>query len=157
MKLLLLFIGKSKDAYLKQELAKFSKRTQAFCSMELVELDDVKQAKNLSPDQLKAAEAEKFNKQFKPTDAVFLLDEKGKQYSSKAFADFIEKQLRESSGRMVFCIGGAFGFDEGLKQKSRGLISLSKMTMNHQIARLVLTEQVYRAFTILNNHPYHNE
>ena len=87
---------------------------------------------------------------------LFLLDEKGKNYDSREFARFLKIKFHENK-KIVFAIGGAFGFSENLYSKSAGLISLSKMTFSHQIIRLFFSEQLYRAFTILNNHPYHND
>ena len=87
---------------------------------------------------------------------LFLLDEKGKNYDSREFAEFLKIKFQESK-TIVFVIGGAFGFSKDLYSKSVGLISLSRMTFSHQIIRLFFTEQLYRAFTILNNHPYHND
>ncbi|MDC3182041.1 23S rRNA (pseudouridine(1915)-N(3))-methyltransferase RlmH, partial [Flavobacteriaceae bacterium] len=92
----------------------------------------------------------------KKNDLLFLLDEKGKNYDSREFAEFLKIKFQESK-TIVFVIGGAFGFSKDLYSKSVGLISLSRMTFSHQIIRLFFTEQLYRAFTILNNHPYHND
>ena len=157
MKIALYFIGKNKEPLLKAEIDKFQKRLSSYCTMQIEEIPDVKNAKNLKPEQLKRAEEEKFLQHFKPNDMVFLLDEKGKTFNSRSFASWMEKQMSLSSGRLVLCIGGAFGFSESLKQKANGLISLSSLTLTHQMARIVLVEQIYRAFTILNKHPYHND
>ena len=96
-------------------------------------------------------------KKIKKNEIVILLDEKGTNYSSLQFAKFIENKLLQKVKNVVFVIGGAYGFDKEVYRKSQYQLSLSKMTFSHQMVRLFFTEQVYRAFTIINNHPYHNE
>ena len=106
--------------------------------------------------EIKKIEGENILKKIKNNNLLFLLDEKGENYNSRKFADFLKIKLKESK-TIIFVIGGAFGFSKEVYAKSNGLISLSKMTFSHQIIRLFFTEQLYRAFTILNNHPYHND
>ena len=89
-------------------------------------------------------------------DALILFDEKGKQMDSKAFAQFISKQTMLQSGTLVFCLGGAYGFSESLRKRAKGMVSLSSMTFPHQLARVIALEQLYRACTIINHHPYHH-
>ncbi len=88
---------------------------------------------------------------------MLLLDEKGQVFTSVAFARYIEKQQVQSRGRVVFIIGGAYGFSEAMYQRANGLISLSGMTFSHQLVRVIFLEQIYRAFTILKGEPYHHE
>ena len=126
-----------------------------FNKFQIIEVNSVKTRKNNS-DEIKKIECENILKKIKKNDLLFLLDEKGKNYNSREFADFLKVRFQESK-TIVFVIGGAFGFSKDLYTKSKGLISLSKMTFSHQIIRLFFTEQLYRAFTILNNHPYHND
>ena len=87
---------------------------------------------------------------------MILFDEKGKQMDSKAFAQFISKQTMLESGSLVFCLRGAYGFSESLRKRAKGMVSLSPMTFPHQLARVIALEQLYRAYTIINHHPYHH-
>lgn len=105
----------------------------------------------------KQREAEKILEKLQPTDFLILLDEKGVEFSSVQFADYIQKRENQSLKRIVFLIGSAYGFDEKLYQRANDKIALSRMTFSHQLIRLIFLEQFYRAYTILNNFPYHNE
>ena len=119
-----------------------------FSSIEIIEYNGSAWTKSLLE--------QSFTKRFSHSTIKVLLDEKGKNYDSREFARFLKIKFHENK-KIVFAIGGAFGFSENLYSKSAGLISLSKMTFSHQIIRLFFSEQLYRAFTILNNHPYHND
>ena len=121
-----------------------------------IKLIVVGKTKKNNENEIKKIEGENILKKIKNNDLLFLLDEKGENYNSRKFADFLKIKLKESK-TIIFVIGGAFGFSKEVYAKSNGLISLSKMTFSHQIIRLFFTEQLYRAFTILNNHPYHND
>ena len=102
------------------------------------------------------AEEELIMKHVGDRDALILFDEKGKQMDSKAFAQFIDKYSMTHGGTLVFCLGGAYGFSDSLRKRANGMVSFSPMTFPHQLARVVALEQVYRACTINNNHPYHH-
>ena len=106
---------------------------------------------------LKAKEAEKYLEKIKDDDFVILLDENGKEYNSRMFANFIEQRQNQSIKRLIFIVGGAFGFDEKLYTRANMTIALSKMTFSHQLVRIIFLEQIYRAYSIINNFPYHND
>ncbi|MDC0593207.1 23S rRNA (pseudouridine(1915)-N(3))-methyltransferase RlmH [Flavobacteriaceae bacterium] len=155
MEIKLVVVGKTKNKELISLIEDYIKRINFFNKFQIIEVNSVKTRKNNS-DEIKKIECENILKKIKKNDLLFLLDEKGKNYNSREFADFLKVRFKESK-TIVFVIGGAFGFSKDLYTKSKGLISLSKMTFSHQIIRLFFTEQLYRAFTILNNHPYHND
>jgi len=155
MEIKLVVVGKTKNKELINLIEDYIKRINFFNKFQIIEVNSVKTRKNNS-DEIKKIECENILKKIKKNDLLFLLDEKGKNYNSREFADFLKVRFQESK-TIVFVIGGAFGFSKDLYIKSKGLISLSKMTFSHQIIRLFFTEQLYRAFTILNNHPYHND
>ena len=149
MEIKLVVVGKTKNKELISLIEDYIKRINFFNKFQIIEVNSVKTRKNNS-DEIKKIECENILKKIKKNDLLFLLDEKGKNYNSREFADFLKVRFQESK-TIVFVIGGAFGFSKDLYTKSKGLISLSKMTFSHQIIRLFFTEQLYRAFTILNN------
>ena len=155
MEIKLIVVGKTKNHELINLISNYVKRINFFNKFQIIEVNSIKTKKN-SENEIKKIEGENILKKIKNNDLLFLLDEKGKNYNSRKFADFLKIKLKESK-TIIFVIGGAFGFSKEVYAKSNGLISLSKMTFSHQIIRLFFTEQLYRAFTILNNHPYHND
>lgn len=157
MKTELWVIGKTNEKYLLDGIAIYEKRLQHYLSFTLVVFADVKNAKNLSPTQLKEKEGDIFLSKINPADIVILLDERGKMLTSVQFADFLEKKNIQSQKKLVFIVGGAFGFSEEMYARANEKLSLSTMTFSHQMIRLFFVEQLYRAMTILNNEPYHNE
>jgi 23S rRNA (pseudouridine1915-N3)-methyltransferase len=156
MKVELWAIGKTNEAYLKEGIAIYLKRLRHYLKFELVVIPDIKKAGKLSPEQLKTKEGEAVLQRMKEGDSLILLDEGGRQYTSEAFAAFLNRQFQHSHRRIIFLIGGAFGFDEAIYQKAESQLSLSKMTFSHQMIRLFFVEQLYRGMTILNNEKYHN-
>lgn len=156
MKIELWAIGKTNEKYLEEGIAIYLKRLKHYVNFEFSIIPDIKQAGNFNSTQLKAKEGEAMLARLKNEDFLILLDEKGESYTSEAFANFLEQKLQLSHKRMVFLIGGAFGFSEGLYARANGKLALSKMTFSHQMVRLVFVEQLYRAMTILRNEPYHN-
>lgn len=157
MKITLLCIGKTDDKYIQEGLDKYLKRLKHYISFNFVVIPDVKNAKNLSEAQQKEKEAELFFKYVAANDQVILLDERGKEYRSVEFADFLEKKMVSSVQHLVFLIGGPYGFADAVKARANGSLSLSKMTFSHQMIRLFFVEQIYRAFTIMKGEPYHHE
>lgn len=155
MQIKLIVVGKSKNQELTSLIEKYVYRINFFKNFKIIEVNSSKTKKN-NANEIKKIESENILKKIKNNDLLFLLDEKGKNYDSRDFAKFLKIKFQESK-TIVFVIGGAFGFSKDLYSKSVGLISLSRMTFSHQIIRLFFTEQLYRAFTILNNHPYHND
>lgn len=126
-------------------------------NFDITELPDIKNAKNLSPDLLKKEEGKSFHNFIDNQDIVVLLDEKGKEFTSRGFAEKMNHWQNNSVKKLVFVIGGAFGFSEDIYQRANEKISLSKMTFTHQMIRLFFIEQIYRADQILQGKPYHND
>ncbi len=157
MKITVLCISKTSDSYILEGMREFQNRIKHFIKLDWIELPEVKNRKNLNRDQLLALEEELFLKHLSNTDSIFLLDENGKEFSSRQFSSFISKKMIASTSNLVFLIGGPYGFSEGMYVKAEGKISLSKMTFTHQMVRLFFLEQIYRAFSILKNLPYHHD
>lgn len=156
MKLEFWTIGKTNEKYLVEGMTIFQKRIQRYLKLETVLITDVKNAKNLKPQQVKKKEGDKILAKLQKGDFLILLDEKGKTFTSVQFAKYIEKQLHQSHHRIIFLIGGAYGFSEEVYKRANQKLSLSDMTFSHQMIRLFFLEQFYRAMTILRNEPYHN-
>jgi 23S rRNA (pseudouridine1915-N3)-methyltransferase len=157
MKIKLLVIGKTDDRNLNQLIENYQKRLQHYIKFELEVIPDIKNVKSLSQLQQKEKEGTLILQRLKPTDQLVLLDEKGKDFRSIAFANWLQKKMNAGSKQLVLVIGGPYGFSEAVYQKANGKISLSKMTFSHQMIRLFMVEQLYRGFTILRNEPYHHE
>jgi len=128
-----------------------------YINFEMLVLPDIKNVKNLSQDQQKTKEGELILKQISTLDFVILLDERGKEFRSLDFSKFIEQKLVSSVNHLVFVIGGPYGFSPEVYARANQQISLSKMTFSHQMIRMFFVEQLYRAFTIMRNEPYHHE
>lgn len=156
MKIELWAIGKTSERYLEEGMAIYQKRLEHYLKFELSIIPDIKNAGKLGGERLKAQEAQAVQQRLRPGDFLVLLDENGKQYSSEGFAEFMNHKLQLSYKRLVFLIGGAYGFAPELRQQAGQALSLSRMTFSHQMARLFFLEQLYRAMAILNNEPYHN-
>lgn len=156
MKITFLVIGKTDEAYLREGIEKYLKRLKHYIAFQYFEIPDLKNVKHLSEEEQKSKEAELIFKQLKPNDHLILLDENGEEFSSEAFAQFLNKKMLASVQNLVFVVGGPYGFHTTVYQKAQAKISLSRMTFSHQMVRLFFTEQVYRAFTILKGEPYHH-
>lgn len=157
MKITLIAVGKTEDKYLIEGIEKYLNRLKHYINLNLVIIPDVKNTKNLSEAQQKSKEAEVIAKQFNNNDTVILLDENGKKFGSVQFSEYLNKQMIGSVQNLVFIIGGPYGFDDSIYKRANGSISLSEMTFSHQMVRLFFVEQLYRAFTILKNEPYHHQ
>ena len=157
MTIKLLVIGKTDKCELQQLIGSYEKRLAHYIHFELDILPDIRKTKIHNRDQQKQAEGEAILQKINASDRVYLLDERGKPYSSIEFAGFLQKQMNMGIKRLVFIIGGPFGFSGELYDRANGKISLSKMTFSHQMVRLFMVEQLYRAFTILRNEPYHHQ
>jgi 23S rRNA (pseudouridine1915-N3)-methyltransferase len=157
MKITLLIIGKTEDAYLKEGIDKYLKRLKHYVKIDIAEIAELKNTKALTQEQQKAKEAELILKKLSTLDYVILLDEKGAQLSSPQFAAYIDKKAIGSVTNLVFIVGGPYGFDEAIYQRANDKLSLSRMTFSHQMVRLFFVEQLYRAFTIIKGEPYHHE
>lgn len=157
MKILLLTIGKTDEDYLANGIKKYVGRLGHYASFEMKELPDPRNRKTLSEEQQKKAESFLLLQQLQPADQVVLLDENGKQYTSVAFSESLEKQMTSGVKRLVFVIGGPYGFAQEVYNRANAKLSLSPMTFSHQMVRLIFVEQLYRAFTILKGEPYHHQ
>ena len=151
MKFILLVVGKT------VEINDYVERTKHYTSFDMEVIPELKNTKSLSMEQQKEKEGELILKAIQPGDVVVLLDEHGKEFRSIEFADWVEKKMHTVNKRLVFIIGGPYGFSPSVYAAAQEKISLSKMTFSHQMIRLIFVEQLYRAMTILNNGPYHHE
>ncbi len=156
MKITLIAVGKTEDKYLIEGIEKYLNRLKHYINFSFLVIPDIKNTKNLTEAQQKSKEAELIAKQINPIDVVILLDEKGKKHSSVSFANYLNKQMVGSVQHLVFIIGGPYGFDDSIYKRANTSISLSDMTFSHQMVRLFFVEQLYRAFSILKNEPYHH-
>jgi len=157
MKITLLLVGKTTEEYLNTGIAVYVKRIVHYLPFEIIELTVLKLKGKPTPAQQKEVEADIILKHLIKSDRIVLLDEKGKENNSAAFADFLNQQMNASIKNLFFVVGGPYGFSERIYSKAHSTISLSKMTFSHQLVRLVFAEQLYRALTILKNEPYHHE
>ena len=156
MKILFLVIGKTDEDYLITGIKKYVGRLGHYVPFELKEIPDIRNRKTLSEEQQKKAESFLLLSQLQPGDRVVLLDERGKNYTSVEFSEVLERQLASGVKRLVFIVGGPYGFAQEVYQRADALLSLSPMTFSHQMVRLVFVEQLYRAFTILKGEQYHH-
>lgn len=157
MKINLLVIGKTDAVYLIDAINEYKRRLEHYIPFELQIIPDIKKSKNLSEDQQKEKEGELILKNVQSGDYLVLLDERGKEFSSIQFASYIEKKTHIVSKRLIFVIGGPYGFSNNVYNRASEKLSISKMTFSHQMIRMIFVEQLYRAMTILNNEPYHHE
>lgn len=157
MKIKLLAIGKTDDKNLQTLISTYQQRLKHYIAFEIEIIPDIKNVKNLSEQAQKEKEGDLILKKLAPTDVLILLDEKGKMFSSVEFSNFLQKKMNAGIKQLVLVIGGPYGFSEAVYTAAVGKISLSKMTFSHQMIRLFVVEQIYRALTILKNEPYHHE
>ena len=156
MKISLLCISKTTEAYLQEGIRIYENRLQHYCKYQRTEIPDLKNSKNLSFDQQKQKEAELILAKISPSDFVVLLDENGKELDSVQFSKELNKWMNQSTAHVVFVIGGPYGFHASVYERANLKLSLSKLTFSHQMVRLFFTEQLYRAFSILRGEPYHH-
>ena len=156
MKIILLGISKDKEDYLMQGIKDYVKRINKYVSFEYKMLPGLKKSSKMSINNIKQKEAEKFLSSFSKDTHIVLLDEKGNHYDSNEFSKKISGYMLSGKKNVAFLIGGAYGFDNSIYNRANEKIALSKMTFNHQLIRIIFLEQLYRAFTIINNEPYHN-
>ena len=154
MKLSIWSVGKANDSYIKEGVEQFTKRIGHYYP---IDWQLISPSKLTEPTQIKKAEAASILKALAPTDVLVLLDEKGKMLSSPGLAKLIQQKANQSAQRIVFLIGGAYGLHESVLQRAGFKWSLSLLTFPHQLVRLILTEQVYRACTIIRNEKYHHQ
>jgi len=152
-----LSIGKTNVSFVKDGLLEYLNRLKHYAKVDWEELQDIKKIDRNNRTLLMSKEGELFLKHIQPNDTVVLLDDKGKQFDSVQLAKWLEKKQLGSGGNLVFLIGGAYGFSDQIKQRSNEKLSLSALTFNHQMVRLIFLEQLYRAHTILRGEPYHHQ
>ena len=157
MKIQLTVVGKTNQSFVQQGLDEFCNRLSHYFPFELEIIPDIKNAKSLSIEQQKVKEGELILQSLQPGDFIILLDECGKEFTSVKFAEFIEKKTHTGIKRLVFVVGGAYGFSSAVYETAHEKIALSKMTFPHQLIRLIFIEQLYRAMTILHHEPYHHD
>lgn len=155
MEIQLWWTGKNHFDYIKDGIADYVQRLSHFCKFKVVEFPSPKGVKDIH--RIQTLEEIQLIKNLRAADFVVLLDEKGKQYESVAFAHFVEQLMHGGHSRIIFIIGGAYGFSDDFKKRANQLLSFSKFTFSHQLIRLLFAEQLYRAFTIINHLPYHHE
>ena len=156
MKTILLLVGKTVNKHFVAGINDYTERIGHYMPFEIVTIPELKNTKNLSESQQKEQEGELILGKLQPSDTVVLMDEHGKEYRSIAFAQWIQKK-QNTVRRLIFVIGGPYGFSQPVYDRASEMISLSKMTFSHQMVRLVFTEQIYRACTIIKGEPYHHE
>ena len=157
MNIELIVVGKTDLKEVDALVSMYSKRLSHYIRFGITYLPDLRNTKNLSGAQQKSGEGEMILAALQPSDCVVLLDEGGKEFRSVAFAEWIERKMASGLRRLVFIIGGPYGFSEAVYGRADAKISLSQMTFSHQIVRAIFAEQLYRAFTIIRHEPYHHE
>ncbi len=157
MNIKLLVIGKTDKDFVEKGYEEYFKRIKRYCGFSFKVIKDIKKGKNLTETLQKKQEGEKLLAEFNNSDHIVLLDENGKTFNSRGFSQFLNKTLVSGTKNLIFVIGGPYGFSEEVYSRANVKISLSEMTFSHQLIRLIFAEQLYRAFSILNNEPYHHD
>ena len=156
MKTLLLQVGKTVNKHIAACIDDYCERIGHYMPFEMVTISELRNTKNLTEEQQKTAEGELILKQLQPSDHIVLLDEHGHEFRSVELARWLE-QKQQTVRRLVFVIGGPYGFSPAVYQRANEQLSLSRLTFSHQMVRLIFTEQLYRACTIIKGEPYHHE
>ena len=157
MKTVLILVGKTVDKHLVALMEDYVERTKHYMTFDVEVIPDLKSTKNLSEEVQKEKEGELILKALQPGDHVVLLDEGGKEMRSIEFAQYLRHKMNTLSKRLVFVIGGPYGFSQKVYQAATEKMSLSRMTFSHQMVRMIFVEQLYRAMSILAGSPYHHE
>lgn len=157
MKIVFLSLGKTNEKYLIEGISLYQNRLKHYTSFEMIEIPNIKKSKNLTKFELMKKEGDLILKNIQNSDHLVLLDEKGKEYNSIKFSEKIQNWMLSGKKRIVFVVGGSYGFSNNLYHRGNEKISISKMTFSHQMVRLFFLEQLYRGYSILNNQPYHHE
>lgn len=157
MKVIFRTVGRTQEPYLQDGIRIFAKRLSHYLPFEQEVIPDLRKTKGFTPDQFKQREGEAILQRLDPADQLILLDEGGKSFTSEEFALWLDRRLQQSARRLVFQVGGAYGFSSDVYQRAQAKVALSAMTFSHQMVRLFFLEQLYRAMTILRNEPYHNK
>ena len=157
MKIVLVVVGKTNEKYLIEGISDYQKRLKIYTNFEIVEILNIKNAKNFSEKELMKKEGEMILKQINTSDYLVLLDDQGNHFKSPIFAEKLQQWMISGKKRLVFVVGGAYGFSHEVYNRGNEKLSLSRMTFSHQMVRLFFAEQLYRGYTILNNEPYHHK
>jgi 23S rRNA (pseudouridine1915-N3)-methyltransferase len=157
MKLALMMTGKTDEVWLREGISGYEKRITKYARYESVIFPDIKNAGSMPASRIKEKEGEKILSGLRPEDFVVILDEHGKSLTTLEFASFLKNVMNTSKKRMVFVIGGAWGFSEEVLERADQKLSLSKLTFSHQLVRLLFAEQLYRALSVIAGDPYHHE
>ena len=157
MKATLILVGKTVDKRFAELISEYTNRLKHYISFEINTIPELKNTKSLTSEQQKNSEAELIIKNLQPSDYVVLLDEHGKEMRSVEMADWMKRKMNTINKRIVFIIGGPYGFSQKIYDIANEKLSMSKMTFSHQMIRLIFVEQLYRSMTILNGEPYHHE
>ena len=157
MNIELIVVGKTDSREVESLVEMYSKRINRYCKFAVTTIADVRNTKNMASSRQKQLEGELILRQVGEGDYLVLMDERGTQYSSMEYADWLQKRMLSGVKRLLLVIGGPYGFSQEVYDRANGKISLSRMTFSHQIVRAIFAEQLYRAFTILHNEPYHHE
>lgn len=157
MKFCLLVVGKTASSFMSKGIEEYKSRVNRYVGFEIISISDLKSTRGLTEMQQKEKEGEMLLASLTPSDTVILLDEKGREYTSREFADFQASMMNRGVKRLVYVIGGPYGFSQKVYDLADGKISLSRMTFSHEMARLFFCEQLYRAMTILRGEPYHHD
>ena len=157
MKIVLVVVGKTNEKYLIEGISDYQKRLKHYAKFQIVEIPNIKNSKNFSETELIKKEGEMILKQINNSDYLVLLDDKGNDFISPKFAEKLQQWMISGKKRLVFVVGGAYGFSQEVYNRGNEKLSLSRMTFSHQMVRLFFVEQLYRGYTILNNEPYHHK
>lgn len=157
MKIVIIAVGKTSTGYVACGVEEFLKRANRYVPTELLVIPDVKSSKALSEDAQKQQEGRSIIAALQPGDIVTLLDERGKELTSREFSLMIERRMVQGIKRLVFVIGGPYGFSNEVYERADSKLSLSRMTFTHEMVRLFFMEQIYRAMTIMRGEPYHHD
>lgn len=157
MKVALVLVGKTVNKHFVELIDEYAGRVKHYIGFDITVIPELKNTKSLSADQQKQQEGELILKQMQAGDHVVLLDEHGKEFRSVEFSSYMEQKMQTVNKRLVFVIGGPYGFSPDVYGRANEKISLSKMTFSHQMVRLIFVEQLYRAMTIMRGEPYHHE
>lgn len=153
----LIVVGRTVEKYLETGINEYLKRLQHYTRVEMTIIPELKNAKNMRQSQIKDSEGELILARIVSADRVVLLDDKGKQPDSESMAQWLQNTMNRGTRKLIFVVGGAYGFSDSVYARADEKMSLSSLTFSHQMVRLIFLEQLYRSFTILNNEPYHHK
>lgn len=157
MEICVINVGKTNASWIKEGIDLFESRIVKYIKYSSISIPDIKNSRNLSIDTIKEEEGKLILQNLSSSDLVVLMDEKGKELSSREFSEWIQKQMNSGRKRLTIIIGGPYGFSESVYKKADSKLALSKMTFTHEMAKLILTEQIYRGMTLLKGEPYHHD